>query len=82
MASASNKTLPLAVRTSGYPFDRPEQIRPGVRNAEVDQPWSGKYSVPSPGDKGARHGEIESYDKMAGKVTARTFAKGLRGGSK
>lgn len=76
MPNASNKSPKIAaVFSGGYPFDRPQQIRPGVRNAEADAPWSGKYSVPAPGDKSARHGEIEDYSKMGGKVVARKVMK-------
>ena len=78
MPSASNKSPSNspAVRASGYPLDRPDQIRPGVRFAEKDFPWSGKNSVPAKGDKTARHGEIEDSTDYGGVVKGRTFMKG------
>jgi hypothetical protein len=79
MPNASDRAPKIAaVYADGYPFDRPAQIRPGVRYAEADAPWAGKHSVPAPGDKSARHGEIEDYSKMGGNVTARRVMKGAK----
>lgn len=79
MPSASNKSqsqTPAVRANNGYPFDRADQIRPGVRYAEADFPWAGKHSVPAPGDKTARHGEIEDSTDYGGVVKGRDFMKG------
>ena len=75
MPNPSNKSPLPAAEAKGYPIDRPAQIRPGVRYAEADAPWTGKNSVPAPDDMTARHGEIADYTQMAGEVEARKFMK-------